>query len=469
MNFNGNKAENVKIAYIGGGSRGWAWSLMSDLAASEKLSGDVYLYDIDYEAAEKNAVIGEKFNACENAKAHWNYYASKTIDEALLGADFVVISILPATFDEMESDVHLPEKYGIYQPVGDTTGPGGIVRALRTIPMFEYIAEKIKENCPKAWVINYTNPMTLCVGTLYRAFPEIKAIGCCHEVFGTQKILMQALEDIEGIKCAHRRDIKVNVVGVNHFTWLTEANYRGIDLFPIYRKFCEKYVENGYDNKKDKYHKWDETNSNVWQLKHKVKMDLFLRFGSIAAAGDRHLAEFCPGKWYLSSPESVRNQYFFNLTPVSYRKKDLKDRLEKSEAYYNGTKQVKVADTGEEGVLMMEALLGLGDMVTNVNIPNVGQISNLPLGAVVETNATFTACGVAPVMAGEIPRNIYALIARIVGEQEMVLEAAFTRNLDLAFNAFANDPLVTINRDDAKVLFDQMIENTKAYLTMYNI
>ena len=469
MNFNGNKAENVKIAYIGGGSRGWAWSLMSDLAASEKLSGDVYLYDIDYEAAEKNAVIGEKFNACENTKAHWNYYASKTIDEALLGADFVVISILPATFDEMESDVHLPEKYGIYQPVGDTTGPGGIVRALRTIPMFEYIAEKIKENCPKAWVINYTNPMTLCVGALYRAFPEIKAIGCCHEVFGTQKILMQALEDIEGIKCAHRRDIKVNVVGVNHFTWLTEANYRGIDLFPVYRKFCEKYVENGYDNKKDNYHKWDETNSNVWQLKHKVKMDLFLRFGSIAAAGDRHLAEFCPGKWYLSSPESVRNQYFFNLTPVSYRKKDLKDRLEKSDAYYNGTKPVKVADTGEEGVMMMEALLGLGDMATNVNIPNVGQISNLPLGAVVETNATFTACGVAPVMAGEIPRNIYALIARIVGEQEMVLEAAFTRNLDLAFDAFANDPLVTINRDDAKVLFDQMIENTKAYLTMYNI
>ena len=469
MNYNGNKAENVKIAYIGGGSRGWAWSLMSDLAASEKMSGDVYLYDIDYEAAERNAVIGDKFNYCTNAKAHWNYYVSKTIDEALSGADFVVISILPATFDEMESDVHLPEKYGIYQPVGDTTGPGGVIRALRTIPMFEYIAEKIKENCPAAWVINYTNPMTLCVGALYRAFPEIKAIGCCHEVFGTQKILMEALEDIEGIKCAHRRDIKVNVVGVNHFTWLTEANYRGIDLFPVYRKFCEKYVENGYENKKDSYHKWDETNSNVWQLKHKVKMDLFLRFGSIAAAGDRHLAEFCPGKWYLSSPESVRGQYFFNLTPVSYRKQDLKDRLAKSDAYYNGTQNVSVKATGEEGVMMMEALLGFGDMVTNVNIPNVGQISNLPLGAVVETNATFTASGVTPVMAGAIPRNIYALIARIVGEQEMVLEAAFTRNLDLAFEAFANDPLVTINRDDARVLFDQMIENTKAYLTMYNI
>lgn len=469
MKFNNNKVENVKIAYIGGGSRGWAWSLMSDLAASEKMSGDVYLYDIDYDAAKKNEVIGDKFNGCENGKSKWNYHASKTIDEALSGANFVVISILPGTFDEMQSDVHEPEKYGIYQPVGDTTGPGGVVRALRTIPMFEYIAAKVKENCPEAWVINYTNPMTLCVAALYKAFPDIKAIGCCHEVFGTQKILMAALEDVAGIKCAHRREIKVNVVGVNHFTWLTEAKYRDVDIFPIYREFCEKYVENGYMDKKDGFHKWDETNSNVWQLRHKVKMDLFLRFGYIAAAGDRHLAEFCPGKWYLSSPESVRNQYYFNLTPVSYRKEDLKNRLAKSEALYSGKQEVKVNDTGEEGVMMMEALLGLGDMVTNVNIPNVGQISNLPLGAVVETNAAFSANSVIPVMAGEVPMNIYALIARIVGEQDMVLRAAFERNLDLAFEAFANDPLVTINRDDAKVLFDTMIENTKEYLTDYNI
>ena len=469
MNYNGNAAENVKIAYIGGGSRGWAWTLMSDLAASEKMSGDVYLYDIDYNAAKRNEAIGAKFNDCEKARSKWSYHASETIDEALRGADFVVISILPGTFDEMESDVHLPEKYGIYQPVGDTTGPGGIIRALRTIPMFEYIAERIKENCPEAWVINYTNPMTLCVAALYRTFPGIKAFGCCHEVFGTQKILMEALWDIAGIKCAHRREIKVNVVGVNHFTWLTEAKYRDTDIFPIYRKFSEKYVENGYFNPKDTYHKWDETNSNVWQLKHKVKMDLFLRYGAIAAAGDRHLAEFCPGKWYLSSPESVRGQYFFNLTPVSYRKEDLKNRLAKSDAYFNGTAKVRVNETGEEGVMMMEALLGFGDMVTNVNLPNVGQISNLPLGAVVETNATFTAGGVKPVMAGPLPMNIYALIARIVGEQETVLEAAVTRNLDLAFEAFANDPLVTINRDDAKALFDEMIENTKAYLTMYNV
>ena len=171
MNYNGNKAENIKIAYIGGGSRGWAWGLMSDLAACSDISGEVYLYDIDFQAAYSNEVIGNMFNECENAKSSWSYHAVKNIGEALNGANFVILSILPGTFDEMESDVHTPEKYGIYQPVGDTTGPGGIIRAMRTVPMYEYFAENIKKFCPSAWVINYTNPMTLCVKTLYRVFP----------------------------------------------------------------------------------------------------------------------------------------------------------------------------------------------------------------------------------------------------------------------------------------------------------
>ncbi|MBE6635008.1 MAG: alpha-glucosidase/alpha-galactosidase [Ruminococcaceae bacterium] len=469
MKFNRGKAEEVKIAYIGGGSRGWAWTLMTDLAGCDKMSGEVYLYDIDYDAAKRNEAIGARFNEAEGALSRWNYRASKTIDEALSGADFVIISILPGTFDEMESDVHTPEKYGIYQPVGDTTGPGGVIRALRTIPMFEYIAAKVEENCPRAWVINYTNPMSLCVGALYRTFPGIKAIGCCHEVFGTQKLLMTALDDILGIKCESRSEIKVNVVGVNHFTWLTEAKYRNIDLFPVYRAFCEKYRETGYVDLKDSFHKWDEDDSNVWKLKHKVKMDLFLRYGAIAAAGDRHLAEFCPGKWYLDSVEAVRKKWAFNLTPVSYRRLDLRNRLKKSDDYYEGRVKIKIGSTGEEGVMMLCALLGLGDLVTNVNIPNVGQIPNLPLGAIVETNAVMRADEVSPVMAGNLPVTVYPLVSRIVGEQEQILNAAVARDLDAAFAAFAVDPLVGIPLDDARALFDEMIENTKKYLGVYGI
>lgn len=463
MIHNGKSVSELKIAYIGGGSRGWAWGLMSDLAACDDISGEVYLYDIDYEAAQHNEKIGNMYKDLPDAKSKWNYYAVKTAEEALTGADFVILSILPGTFDEMESDVHSPEKYGIYQSVGDTSGPGGIVRAMRTIPMYEEIAENIKKFCPDAWVINYTNPMTLCVSALYRVFPEIKAFGCCHEVFGTQRVLAHAYEYVTGEKIENRNEVKVNPVAVNHFTWLTSAKYKNIDLFPIYEKFAEKYAETGYTEKLDK--NWM---NNFFACSERVKLDLFKRYGYIAAAGDRHLAEFCEGKWYLESPEKAR-KWGFGLTPVSWRKENLKERLEKSEKLRNGEEKVEIKGTGEEGVNQIRALLGLCDLVTNVNIPNCGQIPNLPLGAVVETNAVFRNDSVTPVMAGEIPESIYPLVARICAEQEVLKNAIAERDINKIFNAFCNDPLVTCSYTEAKELFKEMVMNTKDYLASYDL
>jgi alpha-galactosidase len=117
----------------------------------------------------------------------------------------------------------------------------------------------------------------------------------------------------------------------------------------------------------------------------------------------------------------------------------------------------------------MRALLGLRDLVTNVNIPNQGQIPNLPLGAVVETNAVFTSNSLRPVMAGNIPNSIYPLVSKICTEQEAVAEAIKNRDIEAIFGAFASDPLVTCNIKDARKLFDEMVENTKAYLTDYNL
>ena len=461
MRYNGNKAEDVKIAYIGGGSRGWAWGLMSDLAMAGDMSGSVYLYDINMEAAKNNEIIGNKFNDLEEATSKWDYKAVETLEEALSGANFVIISILPGTFDEMESDVHTPEKYGIYQPVGDTTGPGGIVRAMRTIPMYEEIAEAIKKYSPNAWVINYTNPMTLCVKTLYRVFPEIKAFGCCHEVFGTQNFLASILKmelDID----AEREEIKVNPIAVNHFTWLTSAKYKNIDLLPIYAKYCKDHPDGvpiGADEN------WMNSSFHCYQ---KVKMDLFNKFGYIAAAGDRHLAEFCEGKWYLESPDRVKEMRY-ELTTVAWRKEEQAKREEKARKLVSGEEQVKIELTGEEGVKQMRALLGLSELVTNVNIPNYGQIPNLPIGAVVETNAVFRSNSVTPVFSGAVPKEIYALISRICAEQEVVSEAIAKRNVEKIFSAFANDPLVTCSIEDAKKLFQEMCENTKEYLKDYNL
>ncbi len=465
MKFSQGKAEEIKIAYIGGGSRGWAWGLMSDLASCDDISGQVALYDIDFQAAKDNEIIGNKFRTADGAKSDWQYEAIETLPDALSGADFVVISILPGTFDEMESDVHTPEKYGIYQSVGDTSGPGGILRAMRTVPMFEEIAKAIKAYCPDAWVINYTNPMTLCVKTLYRVFPKIKAFGCCHEVFGTQKFLARMVEETFGAKDVDRHEIKVNPVGVNHFTWLTGATWQGKDMFPYYRTFCQKYREG--------YRTGDEQVDSNWMNNNfasteKVKMELFLRYGYIAAAGDRHLAEFCEGKWYLENPQRV-SEMQFSLTSVAWRKQDLKERLEKSRRLRTGEEQVKINGTGEEGVNQIRALLGLCELVTNVNLPNSGQIPNLPLGAVVETNAVFCSGSLTPVFAGPIPQEIYPLIARVCGEQELVSEGIAKRNLNKIFAAFSNDPLVTCSLADAQKLFKEMCRNTEKYLSMYDL
>ncbi len=462
MKYTENKVKDIKIAYIGGGSRGWAWGLMSDLANCNDISGTVNLYDIDIDAAKANEIIGNKFNDIKESKSIWSYETKKSLKEALTGADFVIISILPGTFAEMESDVHAPEKYGIYQSVGDTTGPGGIIRAMRTVPMFEEIAKAIKEYSPEAWVINYTNPMTICTRTLYKNFPEIKAFGCCHEVFGTQKLLACMCEDIFNEKDIDRSEIKVTPVGVNHFTWITEATYKNIDLFPLYKEFCKKY-SNGYSRGTD--NNWM---NNSFASDNKVKIDLFNKFGYIAAAGDRHLAEFCEGKWYLESPERVKEMHF-GLTPVSWRKEDLKNRLEKSRCLVSGEEAPEISQTGEEGVNQIRAILGLCELVTNVNIPNRGQISNLPIGAIVETNAVFRSNSLNPVFSGEIPKPIYAMISRICAEQENLIEAISDRDIERIFSAFANDPLVTCSLSDARKLFDEMVENTKKYLTMYEI
>lgn len=457
MVYTDNGVRDLKIAYIGGGSRGWAWGFMKDLAMDPDMEGTVRLYDIDHAAAGRNEIIGNRISAHKDAKSNWCYVVAESLQEALTGADFIVISILPGTFAEMRSDVHEPEKYGIYQSVGDTSGPGGLVRALRTIPMYIEFANAIRDFSPDAWVINYTNPMALCMRTLYEIFPQIKAFGCCHEVFGTQKLLCEMLADLCGITGASRGQIVTNVLGVNHFTWIDKASYGGTDLVPLYREFAGKYYETGYT-------KGDDNNwmNSFFHSAHRVKFDLFRKYGLIAAAGDRHLAEFMP-PWYLKNPETVK-EWKFSLTTVDWREEDLRERLKRSERLAGGEEEIELSKSGEEGHLLIRATLGLGDMVSNVNIPNQGQIPNLPLGAVVETNALFRRDHVAPVFAGNIPDNVLALVMPHAINQSIIMKAAINCDYSLALNAFMCDPLVNISPNDGETLFRTMLKNTRAYL-----
>ena len=452
--------KNLQIAYIGGGSRAWARNLMNDLAQDGEVGGCVRLYDIDVEAMKLNEIIGNNLSAREDIAGKWEYKAYTSLAEALTGADFVVVSILPGTFDDMASDVHTPEEYGIYQPVGDSTGPGGIVRALRTIPIYRDFALAVKEYCPNAWVINFTNPMTMCVRTMYKVFPQIKAFGCCHEVFGTQKILIKILKEKFGIK-ATRDEIRTNIVGVNHFTFLTEAKYKGMDLIPLYNAYIDEHGGKLRASKEAKH--WA---NGAYVSTEKVKFTLFKSYGAIAAAGDRHLAEFCPGNWFLKDRKTIKS-FGFSLTTVDWRKKELAERMDRQVKEANG-EPFKLFNSGEETLRQIKALCGLGDFVTNVNIPNVGQVENNPLEAVVETNAFFSGDSVRPVHAGKVPDALNALIMRIIEEQETVVDAALEGDYEKAFVAFLNNPNVCLPVDKARELFDKMLYNTRKYLPYYD-
>lgn len=456
MEYQNGKMTGLRIAYIGGGSRGWAWTFMTDLALEPAMCGTVCLYDIDAEAAEHNAVIGNQLAQRPETCSPWKYEIAATLDQALTGADFVIISILPKTFDEMAVDVHMPERLGIWQSVGDTTGPGGIIRALRTVPMFVEIAQGIRRCCPRAWVINYTNPMSLCVATLYDTFPQIRAFGCCHEVFGTQKVLAGIAAQALGMESIPRQEICVNVLGVNHFTWFDTASWKGIDLFPIYRRYVQEHLSDGYAE--------PDTNwmNSSFGCRHRVKFDLFRRYGWIAAAGDRHLAEFMPGDEYLRDPQTVKS-WDFGLTTVDWRKQDLQDRLARSRRLLSGEEALSLTPTGEEGVLLMKALCGLGCMVSNVNIPNrMGQIANLPRETVVETNALFERDAVRPLEAGNLKADILELVRPHAENQRRVLRAAKTRDADLTAEAFENDPLVRgrATREEIRALVRDMMAAT---------
>ena len=438
----------LKICYIGGGSRNWAWVFMKDLCFEKEISGAINLYDIDTDAARANEEIGNRLMTANGGG--WNFKTESSLEKALEGSDFVLISILPGGFEEMAVDVHAPERYGIYQSVGDTVGPGGLCRALRTIPMYENIGLAIKKYASAAWVLNYTNPMSVCTRTLYRVFPGIKAFGCCHEVFHTQELLAKAAVREGLADRIDRKEIITNVAGINHFTWIDQASWKGVDLFPVFGRFVDEFAESGFSDKEE------SGLHGYFRSGERVKMDLFRRYGLIAAAGDRHLAEFCPPQWYLKSAETAAS-WQFSLTPVSWRIEQREELIKKSRAFRGGSETMKLERSGEEGIRQIKALLGLENIVTNVNLPNRGQMPGFPADAVVETNAFFSRDSVQPVITNGLPGPLRNLTMQHVENQEGIIDAALGRDLEAAFRVFLNDPQVrTISCEDARRLFDNM-------------
>nr|WP_321461923.1 alpha-glucosidase/alpha-galactosidase [uncultured Cohaesibacter sp.] len=448
--------KNVKIAYIGGGSQQWALHLMADLALSKSLSGSLVLYDINNAAAEKNKEVSKHIFSRPEATGKFVVEAEPDLDRALSGADFVVISIEPGPTENRYIDLKIPEKYGIYQSVGDTTGPGGIARAIRSIPVMAEFANRIMAVCPDAWVINYTNPMAWCTAALTATQPKIKAVGCCHEVFHTQEMLGRWVSETYNVPLPARHDIKLDISGVNHFTFATGAQWNGKDIFEEFKAAIK--AEDVATLKANAAKRHEE---ELWfDSDFQIAKDLFKRFGVLGAAGDRHLAEFVP--WYLGSGEEL-NSWGVVLTPYEWRIKRQAAQDEARQKFLDS----ELKPSGEEGVLMIEALSGATDTPcrTQVNMPNIGQNASAPKGCVVESYGLVSENKIETIACGILPPAVQALEDRVLAVQQLVLEGVLENDKSKIFSGFMIDPLISIAPRACEEMFEEMwaaLEQRKA-------
>jgi alpha-galactosidase len=225
------------------------------------------------------------------------------------------------------------------------------MRALRSVPVKAHYAHLVMKYCPRAWVINYTNPMTLCTAAFYAAEPRIKAFGCCHEVFGTQGFLSGLVQKWYGVRRPKRHEIVLDIAGVNHFTFATAASWRGRDLFPRLRRMV---AARGAFADKTSAARARKKKGQWFGSEKLIALDFFRRFGALGAAGDRHLAEFVP--WYLGSEKEL-HRWGVVLTPYAWRLARGR-RGRRSTTYSRAT----LNPSGEEGVAQMMALLGLQEL-----------------------------------------------------------------------------------------------------------
>ncbi|WP_247004276.1 glycoside hydrolase family 4 [Halosolutus gelatinilyticus] len=456
--------DDITIAYLGGGSRQWAPNLIQDLAQSD-LDGRVRLYDEYYESTERNARFGNWVQEREGAVADWSYEATDSLETALAGADVVILS---TQYDPAETFVHdldIPKRYGIYGAVAATIGPGGIFRAMRTVPLYRAFAAAIREHCPDAWVFNYTNPVHFVTRALYDEYPDINALGLCHEVLGTRhRLARYAREHLD--MDAERSDISVNVKGINHFTWVDEARCKGVDLWPMLEE-----LRGGAEGHRA-FTGEDLADESVFVDNWQVTWELFRRFGVLPAAGDRHLVEYAT--WFIQGGKEGLNRWGVKRTGSDYRAKHWtpaeSDQTTDVEAWLAGEREFELSESNEVFVDILRGLVGKGDYVTNINLPNTGQVSDLQNDAVVETNALVRANEVKPVAAGGFPRPVRGVVRGHIDTIETVIEASADGDVDAAFQGFLIDQQIrTLQTEDARELFAELVAAEESYLQDWDL
>lgn len=414
-------AHERSIVLIGAGSTVFTPGLMTDLVCTPVFDGwTVHLVDLNPDAAEVMARLGTRLAAEHRADLTFVPHTDRR--EALPAARIVASTIAVGAADGWWIDIEVPSRHGIAQTVGDSVGPGGVLRALRHIPELVAIAEDVAELTPAAQLINYSNPLTANVRAI-TARTTVRTIGLCHGTMHTHAKLCSDLGYPAG-------EVHATFAGLNHLCWLLDLHRGGVDLYPELDRLLAERPE---------------------VLGEPVSADLYRLFGAYPAPGDRHVAEFFG--WYLRGADG--SQVEEDHLPWGLQggrddtmryigeKSDLWSRLH---AQADGTMALPGAGGPREAerlVSIAAALItGRDQIELAVNLPNHGLISNLPPEAVVEVPAVVGASGITGLAVGALPSAIAAVLSARVAQQELTVQAALTGSRSLAVQALALDPLV---------------------------
>jgi len=447
--------KNKKITFIGGGSYQWVPILFRDIAVNPHLADSQFvLHDLNPVSNEELAAICRIL--ARKLGSPIQIVVENDLDRAIAGAAAVILCISTGGLDAMEPDIEIPKRYGIYQTVGDSTGPGGISRTLRNVPVVAKIARRMEALCPDAWLLNLSNPMSQIVRAIQRT-SRIKVAGLCHEYMG----FMSKLQEWFGLE-DWRSETESVIAGINHFTMITNLRIRGSDGLEMLRE--HRRTQNDPPTRRGK----KLANASQSLSGDQVKFDLFEIYGAMPYPGDRHLAEFFPH--FLSEKTNYGAVFGVNLTSIEDRRtiwmKMFHDRIKE---WTSDEAKADLYKPSDESVApILAALLEGVPTIQPVTLGNQGQVANLPADVAVETLASFDRDQIAPHDSGTLTAGLHSLILPHCLNQELTVEGAIEGNREKILQAMIADPMVNNNdfRQISKML-DELMEANRALLPQF--
>ncbi|MBT3604560.1 MAG: hypothetical protein HN521_16000 [Candidatus Latescibacteria bacterium] len=437
---------NLKITLVGGGSLGWTPRLFGNILQTEFLNGaEVVLFDFNAEALALVQRVCEKY--ATQAGSQTTVTSTTDREAALKDANAVVVTISTGGLTAMRHDLEIPEKYNIFQLVGDTVGPGGLSRALRNVPVFLDLAHAMEHLCPNAWMLNCSNPLSALTRIVDRE-TSVKTIGVCHGVPNVAKNFAQffgvTLND-----CAY-----VNS-GIDHCAWFTDFLVKGESAIGRLKAMG---VENWLTRSPEQAEK-DETFGSLSRLRNGIRFGLDLHV--LPAIGDRHLFEFLPG--YLNNQEQM-NQLGLVQTRVEDREKGKGDAQANLEISLQ-KEEIEIPQSSDNVAGWIAALFGGPTIEDNLNAPNIGQVPQLPTGAIVETRGVLDQTGIRPVVS-PLSEDLEAIVRPHALREELTVDAALNGDFDKALTAMKSDPLLP-SPEIARPLLEELITTTKDWLPQF--